>query len=350
VDQASLETLCRQAESARGSIERCWLDNTGTVKAQITAYEWILGRAGASDRWHGDLGETLACVASGAADLRRVRGQEAKSSQWVESALAKLGEAQTCWGLYGSSTAELRKQLGQDLSGADRCLGEVPTADFALPMSLDEIAGELERLGGRARELESLLSTGAEDPDGLRAELGKLGVTVSAATWNRLNGLDELPSTRNDVLATIRDEAVNDELAAMMDTSRRWAPIGRTMSPFLDLHDAFERFGAGDLDGAILALRSGPPRCAVSGEQNGRGEALRHASLAYFLYLKSRVHDGSEDARVADILEEDARHEALRAADADRGFALPATLFPNDRFRGFFEKSVGAELTLLDRD
>ena len=114
------------------------------------------------------------------------------------------------------------------------------------------------------------------------------------------------------------------------------------IGPYRALDRSYAAFGDGDLDGAILALR----RVQFEGglPEQGRGSAMAHAALAYFLFLKSQVEpDDGETDSLAAALRRNALQEAELAALAEQGFRPPPALFESLAFQRFYDACCGAE-------
>jgi hypothetical protein len=103
------------------------------------------------------------------------------------------------------------------------------------------------------------------------------------------------------------------------------------------LQGAFTAFDEGDVDDAIVALRS----AQAGGEfpAAGRPAALGHAALSYFLFTKATAASvAAEAGDSARLLRDDAEREARASLTADGAFEPPASLFASASFRSFFSQ------------
>jgi len=169
--------------------------------------------------------------------------------------------------------------------------------------------------------------------EALRDALRTAGLDVPAEQWQRASDPRGLEAQK--VVLAIRDEATNEPLEQAARELSANLPLIRRLGTFLALDNAFAAFGRGDLDGAILALRSSDQ--ATEGAE-GRAAALRHAVLGFFLYTKSEtLIDRERQGAVASMLVEDARSQLRAAFRAQPDFQLPETLIRDRRFRDFVE-------------
>lgn len=324
--QDSLARLCQEATRVRRESDACWGRNRGKVRDRLQAYDWIVRRVPASD---------LECVSGAAGTMGRLLAQQRNSQEWIQSANEAIADARNCLEAYQQAAADQRAAVRSGLEDAAACLDQVPAE------RLGDLAGIASQLRQAGEDLERLGPVIALDEDlteqSLRAALQAADLAPSPGDWDGLDRLEVLgEADRRNGLRVLQERAVHDGLAGAEAALAAWAPRAGRIGPRLSLEAAFERFGTGDLDGAIGALRGESLRCG-GGAGDGRGAALRHAALAYFLYLKAALYGGDGGSRVAEMLLEDAREQARAALASDGRFRLPETLFRNAGFREFFQ-------------
>jgi hypothetical protein len=324
--QDSLARLCQEATRVRRESDACWGRNRGKVRDRLQAYDWIVRRVPASD---------LACVSGAAGAMSRLLSQQRDSQAWIDSANEAIDDARNCLEAYQGAAADQREAVRAGLEDAAACLEQVPAERLG---DLEAVASQLRQAG---EDLERLGPVIALDEDlteqSLRAALQAADLAPAAGEWDGLDRLEVLgDADRRNGLRVLQERAVHDGLARAEAALAVWAPRAGRIGPRLSLEAAFERFGAGDLDGAIGALRGESLRCGDAAG-DGRGAALRHAALSYFLYLKAALYGGDGSSRVAEMLLEDAREQARAALASDGRFRLPEALFHNAGFREFFQ-------------
>jgi hypothetical protein len=194
-------------------------------------------------------------------------------------------------------------------------------------------------MGARLSGLEALLqSSDVADEASLREQLGAAGLAVPGGRWEEVRNLGE--SDLDEGLLAIRDEAVHGSLLDAVEVISRHRPLVDKLGSYVALNDAFKRYAAGDLDGAIASLRSTGDAAARAPD---RGAAVRHAALAYFLHTKSMMLGAGEGTeQVVTMLLADAELEVRESLRLQQGFELPALLRRGVAFTEFFAR-VGSD-------
>jgi hypothetical protein len=219
---------------------------------------------------------------------------------------------------------------------------------------LKGLSDRVDRMKTQLNELDSLLAKvaplydGKEAPGGprLREILEKAGLDgrVPPEAWRALDEGREGAQAADPLPARIvRDAALASQLAQASRTLDAWEPEVGKWGPLAALNQAFQAFAGGDLDGAILSLREARQKERIP--SRGKGAAIAHAAMSYFLHKKILSLSATRgEATLAKSLEQDARREAGLAIRADATFRLPEGLFRDSSFRETFRSFTQAEI------
>ena len=335
--QAKLDSLCAVASNAREAITRWGQKNLPQLQQRLSASRWLLRAA--ADRVPPDAAEELGCIQErlGAMPSGTVSGNVVA---WVDRATEATSLAEACLTDYHERRRSWTDRIRRDLGEMTRAVGALPQSGVSHVD--DRAAGlqrELSKAEARLAGLDALLqSSDVADEASLRQQLGGAGLAIPDERWEQVRGLGE--GDFGEGLMAIRDEAVHGSLLDAVEVMSRHRPLVDKLGSYVALNGAFQRYAAGDLDGAIASLRSFGDEAARAPD---RGAAVRHAALAYFLHTKSMMlgaRDGTE--QVATMLLADAELEVRHSLRFQQGFELPALLRRGVAFTEFFER-VGSD-------
>jgi hypothetical protein len=335
--QAKLESLCAVASDAREAITRWGQKNLPQLQQRLSASRWLLRAA--ADRVPPDAADELGCIRErlDALPSRTVSGNVVA---WVDRATEATSLAEACLTDYHERHRSWTDRIRRDLGEMTRAVGALPQSGVS---SVDDRAAglqrELSQMGARLSGLEALLqSSDVADEASLREQLGAAGLAVPGGRWEEVRNLGE--SDLDEGLLAIRDEAVHGSLLDAVEVISRHRPLVDKLGSYVALNDAFKRYAAGDLDGAIASLRSTGDAAARAPD---RGAAVRHAALAYFLHTKSMMLGAGEGTeQVVTMLLADAELEVRESLRLQQGFELPALLRRGVAFTEFFAR-VGSD-------
>ena len=333
--RATLDTVCRAAASARQTIIAWGRRNIPDLERKVGSYRWLLEAAG---RWRAD-GESpqLACIGESLDAMPGPPpGGGANADTWVPRANDAIDRAQACVGDYRELRESWLGQLRHNLAWAEGSLAGLGASGTADGTRAGEMRLRIADQKISVERLSPLLDLSDDVTESaLRETLGELELTAPEARWTELGQFQGDEAVQ--ALLVIRDETADATLFAAAHELERWSPQIAKLVSFHALDLAYTALARGDLDRAILSLRrfGSTPSSDVPG---GRAEALRHASLSYFLYTKwLLLAEADRSGEVGTFLFDDARREAERAHGAQTGFALPTTLGRSERFQEFFD-------------
>jgi hypothetical protein len=335
--QAKLDSLCAVASNARGAITRWGQDNLPQLQQRLSASRWLLRAA--ADRVPSGAAEELRCIRE-RLDTMPSQSVGGNAVAWVDRATEATSLAEACLTDYHEHHRSWTDRIRRDLAKMTRAVGALPQSGVS---DLDDRAAGVQRdlaeAEARLDGLEALLqASAAADEAGLREQLGGAGLAVPGGRWDEVRNLGA--SDLDEGLMAIRDEAVHGPLLDAEEVMSRHRPLVEKLGSYLALNDAFRSYAAGDLDGAIVSLRSAGD---VAARPPDRGAAVRHATLAYFLHTKSMMLGADEpETQVASMLLADAELEIRQSLRFEQGFELPALLRRGVAFAEFFE-TVGSE-------
>jgi len=338
-----LDALCARARSADQDIQTCWANSTGLVTRKV---QDAVGLLRIADQDSG-------CLRTSLVELQgRVSPGRTDPARWSRETREALTAAETCLQEWHARTESECGDLTARVTRVSEPLQALGSGNQGgnLSGSLgDSVARMTADIAGARSILDNLAPLCQPEPQnvteqnlkGLMAKAG-LEERVPDTAWQQLgqaaSGAD--PKAAVAVWKTIRDAAVGPELDRAATTLARWEPVTAKLNPFFTLSGAFSSFAAGDLDGAIRVLRA-----SVDGGEappEGKGAAMIHASLSYFLFTKLKLSEEGKGGDVARLLGDDARREATRACQADPLFELPESLFKSESFRDMFRACTQA--------
>jgi hypothetical protein len=331
----TLDALCRAATAAREAIIAWGRRNIPDLERKVGSYRRLLE---AASRWETDDDTPqLSCIAQ---ILETTPGPPPgggrSADTWVPQANDAIDRAQACFGDYRELRDGWIGQLRYDLGWADGALAALGAGGSADGTRANEIRLRIAEERALLERLAPLLDVSDDVTESaLRERLRESELPAPEIRWAELGEFQGDETTQ--ALLAIRDEAVDPTLLAAARELERWGPQIVGLVSYHALDQAYAALSRGDLDGAILALRrfGGTPSGTVA---VARAEALRHASLSYFLYMKwLMLAEPDRSGEVGVFLFDDARREAERAHAAQPGFALPTSLGRSDRFREFFD-------------
>jgi hypothetical protein len=324
--QANLDSLCAAAAKAKGAVDGYWAENLPKLRERVSDARWLL-RAAAAREATGPA-DGLPCIQEGldALPARVTSGNSEAADNSVSIAQACLADYHTRWREWVSG-------IRQDLLKLAETAGSLPEdAQGPVASRVAAIRRDVADAGASLTAIATLLDTDSQIDEGaLRREIGAANLNVPNERWTELGRL--AGTETGEGLLAIRDEAVDGTLGDVVDVIAKHRPLADKLGSYVALSVAFEKYGTGDLDGAIESLRRVAPARA-----SDRSAAIRHAALAYFLHTKSTMlgEDGSGGQVVA-LLLADAEQEIRAALRVQRGFELPALLQRGAAFKSFFE-------------
>jgi hypothetical protein len=344
---APMGELCRVVSLANRDIRTCWVNNTDAILAKITDYRWLLQAAESNDALHDEGGAGNECLAAGLASLRASRPSR-NLDAWVRESQEGMTAAEACLGARDQERRERVGEFAQRLTRIERTLGEAAGAEQAESNATARAIAERARrahteVTALRGALEAVLALVDErsspgDADRMRQVLQENGLAagVPADWWAALERMDGTPDRAAHAWFLLGDRAAAGALSGAAGALDSWERLASVIGPYRALDRSYAAFEQGDLDGAILALRRVQSEGGLPGR--GRGAAMAHAALAYFLFLKSQAEPESGDTdSLASLLRQNALHEAELAALAEREFRPPPALFESPAFRRFYD-------------
>ncbi len=337
--QERLNRLCDATVAAGGDINEYWKGKCRELRDKVSGYVSVLqGLPGATqgtvdrllDRTSGGLQQGFEKLRS----LMASAGECERGPSWITSARQALGDTAT-------AIKDVRRYCEQACSQLPDRLKRNKEILEKLPEGAGGAAGlpsraELDRDMSRIETCAVLYPAPPRTPD-TGAEFVRTLSKLSSEIPSPLPASVHVP----DPTLIVRDIAALPAFAQVWNQLDQWEPGIRGALPTFALSAAYEKFGQGSVDDAILELRRSRARGDLTDLQQNVAW-LSHAVLSYFLFVKERaMASGEGGTAVTALLANDARRECEKARAKAPGLRLDGKLFSESFIRYYQGCSSG---------